>query len=843
MANLSALHQRDGDLQGAFEEGGKDIEKKRDARNNRVKKIDFFRQLITICICDKSGKVIPGCEFKVTRDKLTEANIYGQIKKCPLKDVEIDYFLESSGTPFWMEDMMLKTQPSPMYYMIVPKVRRPNIDVFDDPCYEGQTAVIFTNVPNKAKDEKTIVDTETLRAYIMCAIIEVDPYSKPFFQAIEETQNAIKAIDKKIKGVAKIDFREANGEKMSDEKAQVEREELYNSFAAERMQADKRLKAKERGLAKQLEWRNTMGIEFQMIAHDENTDTNTWAVKLFGTTDAEEIEDLLIAKDDWAGIKCACWCEDPKLPPWAGRGRLPDGTKNDLEPDYSLLQANMAGVRIARAPNGVGSLKLMDRSSVPFAADHFEYYYGNFEMGKKHGRGMEINDVGIYSGRWIEGWKNGAGRWDYKDGTTVVGNFGVNLLTNYPANLTFVNPYLEGDPQGEVEILFSDGGFYRGQVKDGRINGQGSYQSGFGELSIGTFVNGMLHGENGYFKNHAGEQFQGTWKLGEMHGIGRYESERGDTYNGYFDHSLKHGRGVAHYKNRGNFRGYFMNGLRYGKAEADFGRRTKKEKRLMKEKAEQALKSALEARRAREEEEKKTGQKKMELSKEDEKLEEEKLSAEAKMFEFKFVYQGYFFGDQVTSGGIMTKVDNQTSAVISRRDGRKILPISTLIAKDRVTNKEIRRKLEKYNDMEHHVRSEIHLKKSRIFNQQKHFMKRSMYLEEKSAISKADVEIRAVTRRERLDRVDLEKVTSKHALVPRINNISNNLTEENYLRKVFFAIKPDADHGDLKKVRRTLARIATSDFEEIQERQRFLKYDLIFARAEQAFIEKKKAGR
>jgi hypothetical protein len=48
---------------------------------------------------------------------------------------------------------------------------------------------------------------------------------------------------------------------------------------------------------------------------------------------------------------------------------------------------------------------------------------------------------------------------------------------------------------------------------------------------------------------------------------------------------------------------------------------------------------------------------------------------------------------------------------------------------------------------------------------------------------------------------------------------------------------------DMKKedrVRDQKVKIAMSDFEEALERQRFLKYDLIWQRAENAFIQKKK---
>ena len=53
---------------------------------------------------------------------------------------------------------MLKTQKPPMYYIIIPKVKRENFDIRKDPTYEGQTIIKFSGVPEKAKDEMTMVD-------------------------------------------------------------------------------------------------------------------------------------------------------------------------------------------------------------------------------------------------------------------------------------------------------------------------------------------------------------------------------------------------------------------------------------------------------------------------------------------------------------------------------------------------------------------------------------------------------------------------------------------------------------------------------------------------------------
>jgi hypothetical protein len=365
--------------------------------------------------------------------------------------------------------------------------------------------------------------------------------SRPFFSDIAKIKEVIKDIDKKIKQVSKLDFHDESGNPMSQERAEAERATLYNAYGEERVKAEKRLKVKEFNLLAHTEWRKRMGIDFTLGEIDENTETATWYVKFYGTKDAGEIEDLLIHKLDWGGIKLACSSAHPRLPPWAGRGPIPDGSKSFL-PNYVALEVNVAGVRFSRVPHGVGTFKELDRESANISSDKFSLYYGNWEGGKKMGHGIYFDDIGVFAGRFVDGLRNGHGRLDLADGTTITGHFSHEELREEKENTLFENPYKDGEPNGTVEILFSDGGLYRGHVRNATINGFGEYQSAFGDVFVGHFKDGVLDGPHGLFKNNAGETFRGTWCNGELSGVGYYENHRGDTYEGYFDSSMRHVR-------------------------------------------------------------------------------------------------------------------------------------------------------------------------------------------------------------------------------------------------------------------------------------------------------------
>lgn len=787
------------------------------------KKNDFLNELIKFVLMDEEGRIVPGCEWLISRKKVTMKTLRDLIKKSPMPKVEPDYFYDNGGTPYWMDDLMMTAMPIPCYYIIIPQVKRTAFDIRTDPKYEGQTSFTILNVPLKAKDEMTLVDEAVIREWILYGVLEEDLFYQSSIVDIAKTKGVLKEIDKRVKSVSKMEFVNPDGSKMKNEEAEIERATLYKAFSEERLVAEERLTTKELYLKMHISWRRMMEIDLQVGHVDDNTSTATWFVRLHGIADAAAVEDSLIKKDDWPGIRVACGSSEPKLPIWVGRNAMPVGKKSAYEPDYTLLQVNVAGARFLRLPHGIGTWKqLDDRKSSNISAEKFELFYGVWEAGKKFGHGLEFNDAGVYYGRFIDGWRSGHGKLDLGCGTTIFGNFGVNISQEEKPSALFDNPYREGVPNGQVDILFGDGGLFRGLMKNGKIQGPGEYQSALGELVIGQFENGILHGRNGYIKTLGDEKFKGDFIEGEITGLGVYENHKGDKFEGFFEDGLRNGRGVAKFHNKGFYRGYYVNGYKTGKGELGFGKIKKKK----------IINTV----------EKDIGNKSKPEEVVDIKVEETGRTIRILDPEFRFVYQGYFLSNSVTSGGILMNNVTRLPIIVSRRDKRALYPIDKMMRREERVNREIKNKTEKYADMEHHIRKEMTKKKFVIFQQQKHFTKKSMYADDTyegvGGIHKDDIKSRAFVRSNRLDRASEDMYVSKKALVPHLRALDKST--ESGITQVFNLIQPDLENRDTKRIKRLLPRLAISDFEEIRERQRLLKYDLIWERAETAYNNKKK---
>ena len=103
---------------------------------------------------------------------------------------------------------------------------------------------------------------------------------------------------------------------------------------------------------------------------------------------------------------------------------------------------------------------------------------------------MWYTDEGIYSGQISHDQPQGKGRMDYANGDNLTGQFLV--ASGHKESLLGANPYARGEPNGLCQRTFSDGSYFEGAMKDGRITGDGSYVNAMGERYDGTFKEGCV---------------------------------------------------------------------------------------------------------------------------------------------------------------------------------------------------------------------------------------------------------------------------------------------------------------------------------------------------------------
>ena len=411
------------------------IEARIEQRNKQLQKaerIKWFNDLIQFKILDELGgplvddndAILPNSEFVIVRKNLSMDIINEFISRSPIPDLEVDFFTESeTNEAFWLEDLKGKSKPKPMYYVIIPIHNKIPTDIHEEPKYQGQAILTIKNVPLMCKDDYTPVDPSSLREWFVFAVLEEDRTLDIYHDNIQNLKEKIPIIIKKLKDVSRMDFLNADGSIMSGTRLNEERKSVAATYAKEQKQIETELKAAELQLERQIQFRRRIGIKFIQISIDEKTQTSSWQVILSGVPGISFIEDQLVAKQDWSGIKLAQSLTNikPPLPTWTGRSRVP--------PNYEEMEIKMGNCFIERVAHGLGSWNMLNRKSSRLSYERFGLYYGDWEYGKKSGQGMEIDDSGVYSGIFVDNYRSTQGRYDMADGTAIVGNFSKTVQT------------------------------------------------------------------------------------------------------------------------------------------------------------------------------------------------------------------------------------------------------------------------------------------------------------------------------------------------------------------------------------------------------------------------------
>eukprot|EP01041_Mallomonas_annulata_P004693 gene4693-9301_t len=771
-------------------------------RRDKERQKAWLSELIRFKRLDDEGNLQKGCEWRVARRRCNREFLQKLVDNCPLP-CQIDYVFDNGTSSIQIEDIIKLARTDPVYYVFAPKIDRKPKDIIEDPRYSGQTLFVIYDVPLRSLDGIQ-VDAIAIREWLLAGTAEIDPKSAVIYDDIIAIKEKIVQVEKKIKTVPKIDIRDKRGELLPDDQANEERQNLYNYYNDEKIAIQKVLAAREEDLEFVSHKRKKMKMNIYRADIDEVKDCGLWHVQLFGD-DADLVEDLLIGKTDWHDINLSMGNATQGLPPWAGRNPIPNGVKPE-EPDYTVSLVHMQEARLARVAHGLGTYKELDQKKTNISSDKFSMYYGDWDLGRKNGHGISIDDRGIYSGRHVDDRRRGYGTLDLANGTTITGNFGVKLQHTCHVEGEFENPYLEGEPIGEVEVLFSDGSMFKGNIDNGKINKKGEYQSGFGEVSQGDFSNGILDGIDCYRKNHYGEEYRGRFSYGDIDGYGQYKNKHNNSYLGYWRYGMRHGRGIEGGNINYAYRGYFINDYRCGKGELQFNR--KKENIIRN--ARLKLQEALNEHKDKEEE--------SELL--------VSTTAIDTLSKFTNVFQG-----------AMVNTESQTLRTVSKLD-----PILDPIKKQNIKNEKrglrTRRRVNKFIDLENFIRSEMERKKWKMFRQQRHFTKKTMFQEDmEGGIYDNEVKARLNLRQDRLDKMNLDRHIPTKALVPRLAEMVTNEPSQRFQESFDrLQLDPYIHIG----VDNTLAKMAVSNFDEFCERQRFIKYDKLWERAEAAYAERKR---
>lgn len=148
-------------------------------------------------------------------------------------------------------------------------------------------------------------------------------------------------------------------------------------------------------------------------------------------------------------------------------------------------------------------------------------------------------------------------RWKYSYGGFLLDSISLHALPGMASKI---------DANGK--IVFEDGSYYTGEVKNGQPNGTGVLERPSGIKYKGSWLKGLPHGTGELIARHS-LVYVGDFNHGAVHGHGKLfystdSEEIYEYYEGEFKNNYEHGMGTVRYKDGKMYKGGWNRGMEHG---------------------------------------------------------------------------------------------------------------------------------------------------------------------------------------------------------------------------------------------------------------------------------------
>ena len=199
------------------------------------------------------------------------------------------------------------------------------------------------------------------------------------------------------------------------------------------------------------------------------------------------------------------------------------------------------------------------KDEMDFDFGGFSSYYASFALDKK---------LPFYEGEYLNGQKNGFGKYYYSNGNVHIGNYKNDKKNGkgthfWLSGARYDGNYRDNWKDGEGTYYWSNGDTYKGQFSEGKFDGYGTLTYSSGNKYIGNYKNDKRNGK-GTFYWKDGSKYEGDWVNDKRTGTGIYSWEDGERYEGDFKDNKRSGFGTYFYKIGEKYIGYWLDGKRNG---------------------------------------------------------------------------------------------------------------------------------------------------------------------------------------------------------------------------------------------------------------------------------------
>jgi hypothetical protein len=167
-------------------------------------------------------------------------------------------------------------------------------------------------------------------------------------------------------------------------------------------------------------------------------------------------------------------------------------------------------------------------------------YEGGYLNFKKQGKGIiSFSNGEKYDGHWAEGLKEGSGVYTWADGSQYSGEWHLDRMSGEGVHVSFNGSKYSGSwignlMHGSGSYQYENGSVYKGEWFEGSVLSQSIHEIVTHFFLSKLVCDGLCRQQQGFgiLIVSEKESYEGSWRMGLMHGKGTYIWENGDSYDG-----------------------------------------------------------------------------------------------------------------------------------------------------------------------------------------------------------------------------------------------------------------------------------------------------------------------
>jgi hypothetical protein len=404
-------------------------------------------------------------EWRIQRFRLTNQFLQQSVDRLLFSTNEsgaiIAYLKESeTGEIIIPDDMqrLCRASTSNSYYDAFLSLPNKTKDVLKSNynAYRGQMKFMLHNVPLYSQNSIHEIKSEHVHNWIIDGILREEPGVQKNENEIKGIKNKLELIIKRMRRIADEPMLNERGQYLTGKKAEMEREEKFMLLQSEKealhIQYDEALESFKNAKKKVVH-----KVCVSIVQHEDKT---TWEF-MFSGKDREHFDNIVVNKKNW---NTSFMYTDPEATLFSDGYSISD----------SEYLVDTGGILIERLEDGFGCFHKRNTDSekeLKSYNSHVDSYHGTYRNGEKCGYGVLYTCAGIYGGEIKKDQPFGNGVFVSNDGNILSGQFDIPMST--PDRQP--NRYTRSVPNGQNEIQFSDGAFYKGMMTNGEITGPGIY--------------------------------------------------------------------------------------------------------------------------------------------------------------------------------------------------------------------------------------------------------------------------------------------------------------------------------------------------------------------------------